>query len=84
MTCVSAIDNKYNKLGMANWGSIIDYLAPGEDIPVLWVGSRTSLGFYSGTSFAAPHVAGIAATFISVSRLHEQDISNTDEDHVRS
>jgi hypothetical protein len=44
-------------MGMSNWGTPIDYCAPGNSIRTTLKGS--AYGNSSGTSMAAPHVAGI-------------------------
>jgi subtilisin family serine protease len=48
----------------SNWGSAMDIAAPGVDI--LSTLPNDTYGVYSGTSMAAPHVAGAAALYISV------------------
>jgi subtilisin family serine protease len=47
----------------SNSGPEVDLAAPGEAIPTTYPGGRYRLA--SGTSFAAPHVAGAAALLIS-------------------
>jgi len=48
----------------SNYGSCVDILAPGTGITGAWCTSNTALKTISGTSMAAPHVAGIAAVFL--------------------
>ncbi|KAF3008395.1 subtilisin-like serine protease [Curvularia kusanoi] len=47
----------------SNYGSTVDLLAPGVDVVSLWPNS--SINTLSGTSMAAPHVAGLAAYILS-------------------
>lgn len=59
---VSAVDNKYQMAGFSNWddpsgGDDVDFAAPGVSVRSYYKGG--ALADLSGTSMAAPHVAGL-------------------------
>ncbi len=54
----------FSSLYSSNYGSCLDLFAPGLNIPSAWHTSWTATNTISGTSMAAPHVAGVAALYI--------------------
>jgi subtilisin family serine protease len=68
------IFGKFNKT--SNYGASVRFAAPGSDIKTTWKGSGYATG--NGTSYAAPHVAGILA--LNGGRVYEQGTVANDPD----
>ncbi|CZR43800.1 putative endopeptidase K [Fusarium proliferatum ET1] len=62
---VGAIDSTSYRTLWSNYGQAVDIFAPGSDILSAGHMSDSSSLYMSGTSMAAPHVAGLAAYFMA-------------------
>lgn len=60
---VSATDSRDNLASFSSTGPEVDFCAPGVDIKSTWL--RSGYKVSSGTSFAAPHIAGAAADLLN-------------------
>ena len=62
---VGATDSADRRASFSNYGSCVDLFAPGVSIRSAWATSNTATVSISGTSMAAPHVAGAAALVLA-------------------
>jgi subtilisin family serine protease len=74
---VGATDRNEYRASYSNFGSCLDLFAPGSSITSTWLGT-TGVNTISGTSMAAPNVAGVVARFVSNNAgLTPQQVSNS-------
>lgn len=62
---VGATTSADARASYSNYGSVVDIFAPGSSITAGWNSSDTATYTGSGTSFAAPHVSGAAALYLT-------------------
>ncbi|KAK0721789.1 peptidase S8/S53 domain-containing protein [Lasiosphaeria miniovina] len=60
----------------SNFGALVDIFAPGVDILSSWKDSNFATRWLSGTSMAAPHIAGLAAYYIGLGVVGAPAITN--------
>jgi subtilisin family serine protease len=87
---VGATTSADGRASYSNYGSCLDLFAPGSDITSAWYSSNTATNTISGTSMAAPHVAGAAALYLSArpsvgpASVRDAIVNATTKDVVRS
>ncbi|ELT88748.1 hypothetical protein CAPTEDRAFT_54339, partial [Capitella teleta] len=62
---VAASNIKDDMYSSSNHGTCVDVIAPGENIPSTYIGGPDATATLTGTSMAAPHVAGWVARHLS-------------------
>jgi subtilisin family serine protease len=61
---VGATTDADERASFSNWGSCVDVFAPGHQITSAWHSGDDASRSISGTSMAAPHVAGVVALYL--------------------
>jgi subtilisin family serine protease len=61
---IGASDIQDRAASFSNYGTCIDWFAPGVNITSAWIGGANASNRISGTSMATPHTAGVAAQFL--------------------
>lgn len=84
-----ASDNSDSRAYFSNYGNCVDIFAPGVSITSAWIGNANSDNTISGTSMAAPHIAGIAVKLMAehpdfdADKIKDQMISMATEGKLR-
>ncbi len=77
---VGATAEDDTKATFSNHGSCLDDYAPGHNIPSDWIGSAAKT--ISGTSMAAPYVAGVAALYLAAHPSTPAQVTTWLNDHA--
>jgi subtilisin family serine protease len=62
---IGATDNTDRKASWSNYGTCVDWFAPGVGITSSWYTADNATKTISGTSMATPHTAGVAALYLA-------------------
>ncbi|TDZ29792.1 Alkaline protease 1 [Colletotrichum spinosum] len=68
---VGAVDASWREAAYSNYGDVVDVLAPGSRIPSASFESNVAIATHSGTSMAAPHVAGLALYLAALENIND-------------
>ncbi|KAF9981293.1 hypothetical protein BGZ75_007455, partial [Mortierella antarctica] len=66
---VAASDISDKTASFTSYGKCVEIFAPGVAITSSWIGGANAKNTISGTSMATPHVAGVAALYLSFNSL---------------
>jgi subtilisin family serine protease len=81
---VGATDVNDRRTSFSNYGSCVDLFAPGKDITSAWWTSTSATRTLSGTSMAAPHVAGAIALQLASTRSTSAELASATMSSVAS
>jgi subtilisin family serine protease len=87
---IGATDKTDTKASWSNYGSCVDWFAPGVGITSAWSSGDTATNTISGTSMATPHTTGVAALYLqsnpgaSPQTVRDALATNTDKGVVKN